>query len=78
MQINKSLKKERGRRCVQGFVFLLRVWLSYISMLAVMTYNVGVICAVVLGLASGYLILGFAPAEILVINDTMKKASPPY
>ena len=35
-------------------------------MLAVMTYNVGVLFAVVLGLAAAYLILGFSPAEVII------------
>merc|ERR1712216_206314 len=35
--------KHRARRCTQGLIFILRVWFSYLCMLAVMTYNVGVI-----------------------------------
>jgi len=48
-------------RCTQGLLFMLRLWLSYMCMLAVMTYNVGVLLAVVLGLATAYFILGFSP-----------------
>ena len=35
-------------------------------MLTVMTYNAGVILCVVFGLATGYFVLGFSPAEIII------------
>ena len=53
-------------RFVQGFVHGLRIWFSLMLMLAVMTYNAGVILSVVFGLAAGYLVLGFSPAEIII------------
>ena len=40
-------------------------------MLAVMTYNVGVIFAVILGLTTGYFILGFTPSEVIVLENTL-------
>ena len=40
-------------------------------MLAVMTYNVGVVLCVVFGLATSYFILGFTPAEVIVIQNTL-------
>ena len=61
----------RGRRCAQGVIFILRIWFSYLCMLAVMTYNLGVICCVVGGLAAAYMILGFTPAEVIVIQNTL-------
>ena len=64
----------RGMRCTQGLFFMLRLWCSYMCMLAVMTYNVGVLLAVVLGLASAYFILGFSPTEIVVIQTPSSKA----
>ena len=57
----------RGKRCSQGFVFLLRMLFSYLCMLAVMTYNVGILLCVVGGLACAYFILGFSPAEVIVL-----------
>ena len=38
-------------------------------MLAVMTYNVGCVLAVVGGLALSYFILGFSPAEVIVVPN---------
>ena len=40
-------------------------------MLSVMTYNVGIMFCTVGGLAVAYLILGFNPAEVIVIQNTM-------
>ena len=40
---------------------------SYLCMLAVMTYNVGILLCVVGGLACAYFILGFSPAEVIVL-----------
>jgi len=40
-------------------------------MLAVMTYNMGVIWCVVFGLATSYMILGFNPAEVIVVQNTL-------
>lgn len=62
------MTKLRGKRCSLGILFILRMWLSYLCMLAVMTYNVGILLAVVGGLAVGYLVLGFQPAEIVVMG----------
>jgi len=45
---------------------------SYLCMLAVMTYNVGILFATVSGLAVAYFILGFSPAEVIVIQNTIK------
>ena len=61
----------RGRRCAQGIIFILRMWFSYLCMLAVMTYNLGVIACVVGGLATAYMVLGFTPAEVIVIQNTL-------
>ena len=70
-KVRESKVKFRGQRLSQGFVFILRVWLSYCCMLAVMTYNVGVIFAVILGLTTGYFILGFTPSEVIVLENTL-------
>ena len=40
-------------------------------MLAVMTYNLGVVACVVGGLATSYMILGFTPAEVIVVQNTL-------
>ena len=70
-KIKEEQRKMRARRCSQGFVFLLRMFFSYLCMLAVMTYNVGIMFCVVGGLAVAYFILGFTPAEVIVIQNTM-------
>ena len=62
----------RVRRLTQGLLIILRVWFSYLCMLAVMTYNVGCVLAVVGGLALSYAILGFSPAEVIVVPNVGK------
>ena len=42
-------------------------------MLSVMTYNVGVILCVIFGLATGYLVLGFESAEIIIAPKSNEK-----
>ena len=42
---------------------------SYLTMLAVMTYNVGVLIATVLGLATAYFIFGFNPSSIRLTHN---------
>ena len=44
-------------------------------MLAVMTYNVGVLIAVVTGLSLAYMIVGFQPAEVIVLGNVDLKES---
>ena len=43
-------------------------------MLAVMTYNVGIMLCVVGGLALAYFSLGFQPAEVIVIQNTLMES----
>jgi len=70
-KIREEQRKMRARRCSQGLVFLLRMFFSYLCMLAVMTYNVGILFCTVGGLALAYFILGFSPAEVIVIQNAM-------
>ena len=46
-------------RLVISLIYLLSIFLSYMLMLIVMTYNAGLFIAVVLGLTAGYAIFGF-------------------
>ena len=74
-QISSKIKEEgqkmRALRCTQGLVLVARMFFSYLCMLSVMTYNVGIMLCTVGGLAVAYLILGFNPAEVIVIQNTM-------
>jgi|LakMenE01Jun11ns_1017448.scaffolds.fasta_scaffold9612372_1 hypothetical protein len=45
---------------------MLKLVASYMLMLTVMTFNVGLLIAAVLGLSTGYFIFGFAPAKFIV------------
>lgn len=65
----------RGSRCTQGLVFFLRMFFSYLCMLAVMTYNFGIMLCVVGGLAFAYFILGFSPAEVIVMHNTLNNSA---
>jgi len=69
------MKKQYTRRATQGLIFMMRIFFSYLCMLAVMTYNVGVIFCVIFGLATSYFILGFSPAEVIVIQNTMNQGA---
>ena len=70
-QTFSKLKQEqrmlRGKRCSQGFVYMLQMLFAYFCMLAVMTYNLGILFCVVGGLAFAYFLLGFSPAEMIVV-----------
>ena len=74
-EVSNRLSRLRGKRCTQGILFIMRLWLSYMCMLAVMTYNVGVLFSVIGGLAIGYLVLGFQPAEVVVMSSSKKQLS---
>ena len=73
-QITASIKstgqKQRGKRLSLGMVYLLRVFASYLCMMSVMTYNVGILFAVVVGLCLSYFLMGFQPAEVIVVSNT--------
>ena len=70
-KIREEQRKQRNKRFSQGLVFLFRVFMSYICMLAVMTFNVGIMLCVASGLAVAYFILGFQPAEVIVVQNTL-------
>ena len=74
VQVRESQQKARKLRCSQGLVFTFRLFFSYLCMLAVMTYNVGILFCTVGGLAAAYFILGFSPAEVIVLPNTLKGA----
>lgn len=48
---------------------IIRLWFSYMLMLAVMTYNVGILLAAVLGLTLGYFTLGFGETMLDITSD---------
>ena len=54
---------------MQGIIAFLKLYFSYLTMLSVMTYNVGILLAVVAGLSSAYFILGFQPTKVRVSHN---------
>ena len=46
-------------RIVISLIYLLSIFLSYMLMLIVMTYNAGLFIATVIGLTAGYAMFGF-------------------
>lgn len=71
-KVRKSKTKQRQMRCCQGIVLVMRVFCSYLCMLSVMTYNVGVMFAVVGGLGVSYFLMGFQPAEIIIASRSLQ------
>ena len=69
------LKEDRQRlrmsRLYQALICAFRVWFSYFCMLSIMTFNAGIMFCVVAGLAVAYFILGFSPAEVIVLQNTL-------
>ena len=77
--VRENKQKKRSQRLQQGLVFLFRMFFSYLCMLAVMTYNVGILLCVTFGLAAAYFILGFSPAEVIVVaNNCLKDQNTAY
>ena len=72
VKVRETQQKARKLRCSQGLVFIFRLFFSYLCMLAVMTYNVGILFCTVGGLATAYFILGFSPAEVIVMPNALK------
>ncbi|CAL8468944.1 g8485 [Coccomyxa elongata] len=66
--IGSSLRAASGPRVVVTVLYALNVAISYLLMLAVMTYNVGYFVVIVLGLAAGHFIF-FGPASPLASAD---------
>ena len=48
--------------------YFFKLLFSYTLMLIVMTYNAGLLISAVLGLSFGYLLFGFTPVKIIVLN----------
>ena len=69
-KVKQTGEKQRGKRFSLGMVYLLRVFASYLCMMSVMTYNVGILFAVVVGLCLSYFLMGFQPAEVIVVSNT--------
>ena len=47
----------------------IRIFFAYMLMLAVMTFNVGILIAATLGIAFGYFVLGFSEVKFDLVND---------
>ena len=58
-KITEEKQKMRALRCSQGLVFVARMFFSYLCMLSVMTYNIGIIFCIIGGLGAAYFIFGF-------------------
>ena len=51
-------------------LFALRLFLSYITMMIVMTYNVGLLLAACFGLSTGYFLCGFG--QVVIAPNSVK------
>ena len=69
-----GVKNDVVRACLHG----LRLFLSYMLMLIVMTFNGGLLVAAVAGLTTGYLLFGFKPVvlNIKTMNYGAQQVSP--
>ena len=56
-------------RMFQSVIIAFQVFFSFLTMLAVMTYNTGVVAACVLGLGTAYFIFGFSPSQVRLTHN---------
>ena len=47
----------------------IRLFFAYMLMLAAMTFNAGILVAIVLGVTTGYLVLGFSDIKFDLVSD---------
>ena len=56
-------------RMFQSVIIAFQVFFSFLTMLAVMTYNTGVVAACVFGLGTAYFIFGFSPSQVRLTHN---------
>ena len=62
-------------RLWQTVANMVRLWFSYMLMLAVMTFNVGLLWATILGIVFGYWSFGFSEIKFDLITDGQIRSS---
>lgn len=69
-QLISEASVQTNRRIVSLAMFSARLLCAYLCMLTVMTYNLGLLVAVVLGLTTAFVFFGFKPTKVTLLHDS--------
>lgn len=76
--MTRSITTPWGTRVLVALIYFLMVGVAYLIMLLVMTYNVGVLIATVLGIGAGHFLMSLFEIPKLPVNHRISKQMQLY